>query len=278
VSRRPGVDPAAAAPAVDRPDASPVVDRWLFAATVLAMIAAFAPVPLPVAPGRPTFVVHAGVFGALLLATVVRRASSARWLVTLLLLWSVTAAAFPSFAWPWAAVPAAALVLVLARHERAAWLGRHRGDRAAYLLAALGLLAQPTLLWYLSNVGRSNLSVLVQAWQLRDVPVWVLSIIGLASAAVNSFVEELLYRGMLQGTVRAWFGPAVAIGVQAVAFGLVHWAGVPGGVFGMTMTALGGVLLGIIRHRTRSILLPWLLHLASNLAIFAWIAIALRPT
>jgi len=87
-----------------------------------------------------------------------------------------------------------------------------------------------------------------------DAPVGILALFGLLFAVVNSFFEEVLYRGVFMYALEAAFGsPAVALILQAVFFGLLHVQGFPRGVSGMVLAGVFGLALGYLRIRSRGI-------------------------
>lgn len=92
--------------------------------------------------------------------------------------------------------------------------------------------------------------------QLQQYPVWlaILGVIGFA--LVNPLWEEAMFRGVVLEDLPALWGAGPAAVVQAVLFGAAHWAGFPSGWVGMLMAAAWGLALGILRLRTRGILVP----------------------
>lgn len=100
-----------------------------------------------------------------------------------------------------------------------------------------------------------------------DLPwwVWVPAFVGFA--AVNALAEEALYRGVLQTALERVSPAAVAVTVQAVAFGLAHWGGFPSGWAGVLLSGVYGGALGVVRHRTGGLLLPWVAHVGADLVI-----------
>ena len=70
-------------------------------------------------------------------------------------------------------------------------------------------------------------------------------------------------RAVLEDLSAIWgAGPAVV--VQAVLCGAAHWAGFPSGGVGMLMAAAWGLVLGILRLRTRGIIVPYLVHVIAT--------------
>ena len=90
----------------------------------------------------------------------------------------------------------------------------------------------------------------------------------LVLAAMNSFAEEMLYRGVLLGPLLRQVTANQAISMTAVLFGLAHYYGTPSGFPGMALTFIAGWVFGLAMVETRSILLPWFLHFVPDAAIY----------
>lgn len=168
--------------------------------------------------------------------------------------------------------------LILRGHGQAwpTWLGRPKPDRAALILAAASVpLTTAALVAFIAS-GRTDLEDATEG--LASLPLWVLPLAGLGFVMANPTVEEILFRGALQTMITDRTGSAaVGIGIQGVAFGAIHLNGVPGGWLGMLMAGAWGIMLGIVRHRTDSIRLAWVVHVLANVAIFATVTgLALR--
>ena len=71
--------------------------------------------------------------------------------------------------------------------------------------------------------------------------------------------EELLFRGVIQGYGLKNFAPILAIGLQALIFGLYH-GNIIQGIYAFCM----GVVLGMIAHKTGTILTSIVLHISVN--------------
>lgn len=93
----------------------------------------------------------------------------------------------------------------------------------------------------------------------------------LVFAIANASMEETAYRGiLLRGLMRSW-SPMLALGVQALVFGLAHgvgsdFSGSPLPV--MAATAVGGLAFGALALRTGSLLVPVALHAALDIPIY----------
>ena len=95
-------------------------------------------------------------------------------------------------------------------------------------------------------------AALVMQAQVGFVPVltgaaWPLLAPLAALALLNGFLEELLFRGLLQASLVAALGPTIGVWLQAGFFGIHHWGAGPaaaGGIPIVVVTACLGVLWG----------------------------------
>ena len=73
--------------------------------------------------------------------------------------------------------------------------------------------------------------------------------------------EEIIFRGIIQkGLINNGIKPVKAIWISAILFGLVH-----GNPWQFVGAVLLGYVLGIVYEKTKSLLLPILLHAFNNL-------------
>jgi len=133
--------------------------------------------------------------------------------------------------------------------------------------------------------GRRTLSVLA-LWCFIPIGLWIfqlsfgylsLRILGrlwLSNLLQNGFGEEFLFRGALQTRLKALLSPSWAIVIQALIFGIWHFAanfGLKGMTCGAAVIAFSivlqgtiGLVFGIIFQRTRNLLACSLIHVAVN--------------
>jgi membrane protease YdiL (CAAX protease family) len=116
-----------------------------------------------------------------------------------------------------------------------------------------------TMLVYLQTTGAEARGTVAD---IRYLPL------ALLLAAMNSFAEEMLYRGALLGPLLRQASANQAILMTAVLFGIGHYHGTPSGFPGMTLTFIVGLVFGLAMVETRSILLPWFLHFVPDAVIF----------
>ena len=101
--------------------------------------------------------------------------------------------------------------------------------------------------------------------------------IGVAFAVVNSLVEEAIYRGILWDGLNVVLGRLAVVNLaQAAIFGVAHIKGFPRGAVGVILAFIYGVFLGIIRHRTRGLLAPIIIHMVADLTIFMILMVMLE--
>jgi membrane protease YdiL (CAAX protease family) len=129
---------------------------------------------------------------------------------------------------------------------------------------------------YLASVVLSTLLPLVgveiaqnQIVELgRETPILFLYMIPVTILFVAP-AEELLFRGIVQGRYREAFGPTAAVVIASLLFGLVHWLALIGTGSGrlvyVLIAALLGLFLGAAYERTKSLLVPVVIHAGYNI-------------
>lgn len=94
--------------------------------------------------------------------------------------------------------------------------------------------------------------------------------------------EELLFRGIVQGSLREVFGPAGAIVIASAIFASVHFLGLTGGVGGRLVTILvlflPALVLGAAYEWTENLVVPALIHGAYNATLFTLVYLSLQYT
>lgn len=91
----------------------------------------------------------------------------------------------------------------------------------------------------------------------ESVPLLVVAVVLLAP-----FREEVIFRGfMYRGIASSRLGPAGAIAITAILWSILH---VQYDWYGIADIAVCGVLVGLARHRTGSIITPMLMHVLIN--------------
>lgn len=110
--------------------------------------------------------------------------------------------------------------------------------------------------------------------QIQNMPIMLIPFAGMGFALLNAVMEEFTFRGIIMnGTDSAFNLPAVSILSQAGVFGLIHYvAGFPNGIAGVLMTFVYGILLGVIRYKSKGMMAPFVTHFFADLTIFVILA------
>jgi membrane protease YdiL (CAAX protease family) len=106
---------------------------------------------------------------------------------------------------------------------------------------------------------------------LEGMAPWSLVTAGMVFAAVNAFVEEVLFRGIVQQHLARVLGNWPAVLTQALAFGILHLNGYPYGLIGVALASVYGLILGALRLHSGGLLAPWLAHACADAVIFTLI-------
>lgn len=123
------------------------------------------------------------------------------------------------------------------------------------LMFSLGVVLEP-----LTNSFDS--SYLAQLNNIMASGNWML----VSAVVLAPILEEMLFRGVVQGSVTKRFGPVVGIIVSALVFGIVHINPIQVvGAFSI------GLVLGYIYHRTKTLWSVIILHFLNNaFSYFMW--------
>ena len=141
-----------------------------------------------------------------------------------------------------------------------------------------GALGGPILLWTVLVVTAANGALLLWYLLLRppldglgfpDVRPALLLLGVLGWSILNAATEEALFRGLLLEALRGRLGDAAGVAVQAAAFGLIHFRGVPGGWSGVALATMYGAMLGALRLRAGGMLAVVVAHVFADLTIVA---------
>ncbi len=161
-----------------------------------------------------------------------------------------------------------ALVAVSASRDLRGGLAWIRWGRLelAPIVAIGGVAALALPMWVaLASPELSGLRGMIPPW-----PLGLLALALLGFASVNAALEELLFRGLLQGALDSRLGPGgLALGLQSALFGLCHWSGFPSGPSGVLLAGVWAVMLGWARRRSGGLLTPLLAHVVADAVIFA---------
>ncbi len=85
--------------------------------------------------------------------------------------------------------------------------------------------------------------------------------------ALSTFLEELVFRGLIQERLSWVFPQAVAVIVVSVLFGIIHWT--PGNpiivIADISAVIVDGLFYGVIYVRSRSVLVSWIVHFFADI-------------
>lgn len=105
-----------------------------------------------------------------------------------------------------------------------------------------------------------------------DPVAYYLAMIVLSLLVVGP-VEEVLFRGVVQGGLRRAFDAAPAVLIASLLFGLVHLSALEGTAGQrwayVAVVVVLGCVLGVLYERTNNVLVPGLAHGVYNAAIYA---------
>jgi membrane protease YdiL (CAAX protease family) len=93
-------------------------------------------------------------------------------------------------------------------------------------------------------------------------------------AAMNSFVEEFLYRSALIPQVLPLFGKGATLLLVSGWFGLAHYFGVPNGLTGVLLAGIGGWFFAKSMIETRGIAWAWFLHFLADFTVYLVLLLA----
>jgi membrane protease YdiL (CAAX protease family) len=106
------------------------------------------------------------------------------------------------------------------------------------------------------------------------MPASLLPLAGLGFACGNAALEELAFRGVVLQAFESAAGYGwTSLCCQAALFGAMHFReGFPNRAWGLAMTFIYGLMLGVLRRQSRGMLAPWLAHVCADSAIFVILA------
>ncbi len=125
---------------------------------------------------------------------------------------------------------------------------------ATAALVAWTELVQPDLQTFRAMVPSGNVEVLISA--------------ALGFALLNATMEQLIWRGGIQSWLVGHTTITLAILIQGISFGALHWAGFPSGWSGVALATVYGVMLGWLRHIAGGLAAPIFAHILADLTIF----------
>lgn len=147
------------------------------------------------------------------------------------------------------------------------WLGRLSRSEFAAIAGLVAVAGSALLIFHGLTPPALGLGVRL----IGPLPAWSVVVGGLAFVTVNAAVEEVFFRAVILGHLRAAIGTRPALLVQAVGFGLLNLHGYPYGLVGVALTSVYGLMLGVLRLRSGGLLAGWIAHVAADSVIFLFI-------
>ncbi|HEX3625951.1 MAG TPA: CPBP family intramembrane glutamic endopeptidase [Verrucomicrobiae bacterium] len=116
------------------------------------------------------------------------------------------------------------------------------------------------------------------AGMVPNFSLWLIALYAVANAMFNALLEETIWRGVMLEALDSGIGAGICgLVIQSVSFAAAHYrSGFPNGIVGSAMAFVFGMMLGIIRRKSRGILGCWLAHTAVDAAIFIMIVHFIR--
>jgi uncharacterized protein len=105
------------------------------------------------------------------------------------------------------------------------------------------------------------------------VPAWAVLAGIVPYAMFNAAFEELVWRGALWQASEDAFGGKAALAITSLSFGLAHFRGFPSGILGVLLACIYGVMMGVVRYRTRGLFYPWVAHIFADVVIYSMVAV-----
>ena len=152
--------------------------------------------------------------------------------------------------------------------EKSFFIKIGKTDSFTWLIGLAIVLVSSLTLYFWAKITDPNLNDLLSI--MPRAGLGTLLLFGIIFAIVNSIVEESIYRGILYDSLGHLFKsrPLVLL-IQAAVFGLAHFSrGFPRGAIGVTLAFIYGIMLGIVRDRTKGLLAPIIFHIAADFTIF----------
>ncbi|MUV49689.1 CPBP family intramembrane glutamic endopeptidase [Haloarcula sp. CBA1122] len=93
--------------------------------------------------------------------------------------------------------------------------------------------------------------------------------------------EELLFRGVVQGRIRDYFGPISGVAIASVIFAGIHYPALSGGsvtgkLVGVCALLIPSLILGATYEYTDNIVVPSLIHGAYNATLFTGLYVTVK--
>ena len=160
------------------------------------------------------------------------------------------------------------VMLIPALRGSVGWLRAGKLDAKIWTLVLITVIVPAAALmawvhWFSPDLTRySNIA--------PNFPFWAAIVYGICSSAFNAALVEITWRGVMLEALDSAFGPGVwAVVIQAISFAAAHYRnGFPNGILGSAMVFVFGIMLGIIRRKSKGILGCWFAHTFVDTSIY----------
>lgn len=132
-----------------------------------------------------------------------------------------------------------------------------------YLILLVGVIS-PLLTFYIGRYCIPGYIDHVKSRLPMDVNVIIPAII---TATIGTFLEEVIFRGFVQGRLELFITPIKAIIISSFLFAFMHYSNGSIAIVALDMIGIfiDGILFGIIFSKTKNIFASWIGHYLSDL-------------
>jgi hypothetical protein len=155
-----------------------------------------------------------------------------------------------------------------AKASRISWLGIKEGTITwgkLSVISSLLIAAGTILLTVLTVTGFAPPATLDRLPSLLPL-IFLL-------ALVNSLSEGVVYRSSVLGSLKNEIPKDSLVIVAAAFFGIAHYYGAPGGIFGVIMSIVLGWYMCRSMYETRGFVAAWIIHFFQDIVIFSTVAV-----
>lgn len=192
---------------------------------------------------------------------------------TLSIVWGLLALAGVPYTQLGLLVGAASVILLVSRtpwmQENIPWLAVGRTDWRTWALGLAAVVSSAAALVGWNKALEPDLTTIYESFGFNYLALPWVAVGALMFAMMNAAVEEVVYRGLLLEAALSCAGRGGALAIQAVAFGVLHFWGFPAGVAGVALATAYGAIMGLVRLRARGMLVPWAVHMVTDLVVIA---------
>ncbi len=140
--------------------------------------------------------------------------------------------------------------------------GKIKGSILLSLIFAI-LSVTGLVFWFINQTGNPH------EQYMPHLPIYILPVLGVLFALLNSLFEETIFRGILLPCFSESTGWVPAVIMQAIWFSFLHYqAGFPSGIMGIVLTLTFAIMMVVLLKRTGGILLPVIVHAIADFSIF----------